>query len=320
MTTWRLGTRASALAQAQANWVADLLRSWGHQVELVPVRTEGDVSTRPLVEIGGTGVFAAALRVALRAGEIDLAVHSLKDLPVTPEPGLVIAAVPTREDVRDVLVSRDRLRLDDLPDGSRIGTGSPRRAAQLRLMHPGVEVVDIRGNVDTRIGLVDSGKVDAVVLAAAGLRRLGRQDRIVQEFDPSAMVPAPGQGALALECRSDDTALQQWLGVAEDADTRRAVDAERELLALLEAGCSAPVGAWCTPGQRRGEWSLTGFVGLGRQPQRHRVVGDDPSRLAATLGETLLAGEHDSSEHPSDETNHAATVSSDGRPELEREE
>ena len=203
MTTLRLGTRRSALATTQSTWVADRLRAAGHDVELVEITTHGDVSTEHLTSIGGTGVFAAAIRRALINREIDLAVHSLKDLPVTPEPGLVIAAIPAREDPRDVLVARDGLTLGELPAGAIIGTGSPRRAAQLNALGLGFEVRPIRGNVDTRIRFVHSGACDAVVLARAGLQRLGRLDDVTETLDPLQMLPAPGQGALAVECRTD---------------------------------------------------------------------------------------------------------------------
>jgi hydroxymethylbilane synthase len=241
--TLKVGTRASVLAVAQTETVAAALRAAGHAVELVRITTPGDQSTKPIAEIG-VGVFTSALREALRAGAIDLAVHSYKDLPTTPEPDLVVAAVPRRADPRDALVARDGLTLGELPPGSVIGTGSPRRAAQLRALGLGLEVRGIRGNIDTRMGKVDSGEVDAVVLARAGLERAGRTDRITETLDPLQMLPAPAQGALAVECRSADVELEQLLHeVLDDSHTRAAVTAERSMLAALEAGCSAPVGA-----------------------------------------------------------------------------
>lgn len=240
----RLGTRASELARTQSGHVADRVRELtGREVVLVTISTEGDRSSAPLDQIGGTGVFVAALRDALVAGEVDFAVHSLKDLPTADDPRLVLAAVPPREDVRDALVARDGLTLGELPVGSRIGTGSPRRAAQINALGLGVEVVPIRGNVDTRLGKVRSGEVDAVVLARAGLLRLGRAGEATEVLDPIQVLPAPGQGALAVECRSDRTDLIDLLGALDDPDTRATVTAERTLLATLEAGCSAPVGA-----------------------------------------------------------------------------
>lgn len=239
----RLGTRASELATSQSGWVADQLRALGHTVELVLVQTEGDRNRAPLTQIGGTGVFVSALREALLAGEIDCAVHSLKDIPVAAAPGLVTAAVPEREDPRDVLVSRDEMSLTDLPEGAVIGTGSPRRAVQLAAAAPHVTVTQIRGNVGSRINRVASGELDAIVLAAAGLRRLGRFDEASQVLEPTTMLPAPGQGALAVECRAEDTDVVQALAHLEHAPTRVCVTAERALLGALEAGCSAPVGA-----------------------------------------------------------------------------
>lgn len=239
----RVGTRPSALAQAQSGTVAELLRSAGHVVELVPVSTPGDRSDRPVVELG-VGVFVSALRDALAAGEVDVAVHSYKDLPTAPDPRLVLAAVPPREDPRDALVARDGLVLGELPLGSRVGTGSPRRAAQLHALGLGLEVLPIRGNVDTRIGKVRSGELDAVVVAAAGLRRLGRVGEATELIDPLQMLPAPAQGALAIECRVDDLDLAHTLtAVLDDPVGRAAVSAERSVLATLEAGCSAPIGA-----------------------------------------------------------------------------
>ncbi|MDQ4008317.1 MAG: hydroxymethylbilane synthase [Actinomycetota bacterium] len=241
----RVGTRASALARSQSQQVAEQLSAHsGRQAELVTVTTKGDVDQRPLTEFGGAGVFVSALREALLAGEVDVAVHSLKDLPTADAPGIVLAAVPLREDPRDVVVARDGLTLAELPVGARVGTGSPRRAAQLRALGLGFEVVPVRGNVGTRIGFVTDGKLDAVLLAYAGLRRVGLADQVTEVLDPLQMLPAPGQGALAVECRADDTELAERLRAAlDDAGTRTAVSAERSLLAALEAGCTAPVGA-----------------------------------------------------------------------------
>ena len=240
----RIGTRASALATTQSQLVATRLSELhGVDVELITVSTEGDRNDAPLTSIGGQGVFVAALREAVASGEVDLAVHSLKDLPTAADPRLTLAAIPEREDPRDVLVARDGLTLGELPQGSRIGTGSPRRAAQINALGLGVEVVGIRGNVDTRLGRVASGEVDAVVLALAGLVRLRRTAEATEVLDPLQMLPAPGQGALACECRVDDVATTRLLDVLDDPDTRAAVTAERSLLATLEAGCSAPVGA-----------------------------------------------------------------------------
>jgi len=243
-TPLRLGTRASVLATTQSNLVAELLRDrLGREVELVEITTEGDTTTAPLVQLGGTGVFVSALRDALLDGRIDVAVHSLKDLPTAPCDGITLAAVPPREDPRDVVVARDGLTLGGLPSGSRIGTGSPRRASQLHALGLGLDVADIRGNVDTRIGKVRTGEYDAVVLARAGLARLARLDEVTEVLDPLQMLPAPGQGALAVECRSTDVDLAAELAAVQDPRTRAAVDAERAVLATLEGGCSAPVGA-----------------------------------------------------------------------------
>lgn len=245
----RLGTRASELATTQSGHVAQALReALGIPVELVHVTTEGDVNRAPLASLGGTGVFVSALRDALLRGECDLAVHSLKDIPTYPAQGITLAAVPEREDPRDVLVARDGLRLADLPDGARVGTGSPRRAAQVAAFAQDtgrtIELVAIRGNVGTRIGRVAPGDLDAVVLAGAGINRLGRAGEVTDIIDPDTMLPAPGQGALAVECRSEDTALVAALaGALDHAPTRAAVVAERAVLSTLEAGCSAPLGA-----------------------------------------------------------------------------
>jgi hydroxymethylbilane synthase len=293
--TIRLGTRRSTLATTQAGMMADQLRELGHTVEMVEITTIGDTSIVSLSSIGGTGVFAAAIRQALLAGEIDIAVHSLKDLPVAPEPGLVIAAIPVREDARDALVARDGLTLGELPVGSVVGTGSPRRMAQLAALGLGLLVTDIRGNVDTRISLVRNGSCDAVLLARAGLSRLGRLDEVTESLDPLQMLPAPGQGALAIECRADRPDLIEALTPLDDPDTRAAVSAERALLATLEAGCTAPVGALAevVEGENGTELFLRAFAGSpdASVELRRSSVGplNDPQRLGRELAAVLLA-------------------------------
>jgi hydroxymethylbilane synthase len=238
----RLGTRASVLARTQSEWVAERLRTaLGREVELVEVTTQGDTSGQPLAQLGGTGVFVSALREALLDGRIDVAVHSLKDLPTGSAPGIALAAVPEREDPRDVVVARDGLTLAGLPVGSTVGTGSPRRAAQVHALGLGLEIADIRGNVDTRIRKVREGAYDAVVLARAGLARIGRLDEATEVLDPLQMLPAPGQGALAVETREVDE-LTRDVAVLDDRRTRAAVTAERAVLATLEGGCAAPIG------------------------------------------------------------------------------
>jgi hydroxymethylbilane synthase len=241
----KVGTRASLLARTQSSMVADrLAEALGVEVELVEVTTEGDVNAAPLASLGGAGVFVSALRDALLAGVVDVAVHSLKDLPTGPADGITLAAVPLREDPRDVLVARDGLTLGELPPGSIVGTGSPRRVAQLHALGLGLEITGIRGNIDTRAGKVAKGELDGVILARAGLARIGRLDVVTEVIDPIQMLPAPGQGALAVECRTDDTELTDSIRThLEDPCTRAAVDAERAVLATLEAGCSAPVGS-----------------------------------------------------------------------------
>jgi hydroxymethylbilane synthase len=243
MTPLRLGTRGSALAMAQSGIVADAVRTrTGRDVELVEITTAGDRSTAPVASLG-VGVFVSALRDALLAKEIDFAVHSYKDLPTAPPEGLHIAAVPPREDPRDVLVARDGLTLTELPAGARLGTGAVRRIAQIAALGRNLECVPIRGNVDTRLRKVADGEVDGVVLARAGLSRLGRAAEATEILDPMLMLPAPAQGALAVECRDDDGELLELLAALDDPGTRAAVTAERALLAELEAGCSAPVAA-----------------------------------------------------------------------------
>ena len=246
--TLRLGSRRSPMAIAQSRFVADLITErTGRLVEIVGVTTLGDVSRAQLTQIGGTGVFVSALRDALLGGEVDLAVHSLKDLPTGPAAGIVLAAVPPRDDPRDALVARDGAKLADLPPGARIGTGSPRRAAQLLGLRADLRCVPIRGNAGTRLGKVSEGELDAVVLAYAGLARIGHVGAITQVFEPDEMLPAPGQGALAVECRAGDAELAALLQLVTDEASVAAVTAERSLLEALEAGCSAPIGAYAVP-------------------------------------------------------------------------
>jgi hydroxymethylbilane synthase len=226
----------------QSGMVRDALRDRGFDAELVVISTDGDRSSAPIAEIG-VGVFTTALRDAMANGAVDVAVHSYKDLPTADDPRFVIAAVPARADARDALVARDGLVLGELPVGSVVGTSSVRRAAQLRALGLGLEIRPLRGNLDTRLNRVSSGDLDAVVVARAGLARLGRLDDVTETLEPVQMLPAPAQGALAVECRAGDTGLAELLAELDDADTRAAVTAERVLLAELGAGCSAPVGA-----------------------------------------------------------------------------
>ena len=288
--TLRVGTRRSALARTQTDTVVTAI---GRSVEIVPIVTEGDRSAEALTQLGGTGVFVSALRTALLEGAIDIAVHSYKDLPTAPADGIVVAAVPTREDPRDALVARDGLTLGELPAGSRVGTGSPRRAAQLRALGLGLEIVGMRGNVDTRVGRVSSGDLDAVVLAYAGLRRLGRADVVTEVLDPIQMLPAPAQGALAVECRADDTALIDLLAEFDSSDARAAVTAERALLAALEAGCSAPVGALAEiavgDDEERLEVFLRGCVTATDGSAAVRLSATGPTTDADGVGRRLAA-------------------------------
>ncbi|MFJ7750515.1 hydroxymethylbilane synthase [Arthrobacter sp. NPDC097144] len=299
-----IGTRGSALAVTQTTTVANALAELGgFDVELVRVRTEGDINRAALSQIGGTGVFVAALRDSLLRGDCDVAVHSLKDLPTGPADGLTIGAIPARVDVRDALCARDGLTLAQLPAGARVGTGSPRRAAQLRSARPDLEVVDIRGNVDTRLGRVAGlvegapGDLDAVVLAAAGLARLGRLAMVSEFLDPSVMLPAPGQGALAVECRTADAAegpLSRALAVYDNNASRLTVTAERALLNRLEAGCTAPIGALATLTDERLHLEAVVCSDDGGKVLRRSAataeLGEDGARaLGIRLAEDLLA-------------------------------
>lgn len=310
MASVKIGTRGSKLALSQTQQITDQLSAvGGFTAEIVPIKTDGDVLTGPLSQMGGTGVFAAELRAAVLDSRVDVAVHSLKDLPTAAVPGLSLAAVPVRADARDALCARDGMKLADLPQGATVGTGSPRRAAQLLAARPDLTIVDIRGNVDTRLARVPglpgnpsddvvpgkSADLDAVVLAAAGLGRIGRLDTVTEFLEADVMLPAPGQGALALECRTADTELSGVLGQALAAvdhhDTRLAITAERGLLARLEAGCSAPVGAFA---YRKGSMLFLEAVVCsldGTRTMRVKKATDGLTTVGATLLGIELAEE-----------------------------
>ena len=287
MPVLRLGTRKSPMAMIQAGHVAELIRQrTGAGVELVGLTSFGDITRVNLPDIGGTGVFVSALRESLLGGDIDLAVHSLKDLPTAALPGITLAAVPPRDDPRDALIGRDGAKLADLPPGAAIGTGSPRRAAQLLLLRPDVRPVPIRGNAGTRLAKVTSGQVDAVVLAYSGLARIGELDRVSQVFEPDEMLPAPGQGALAVECRTDDTDLAGLLALVDDPGSRAAVTAERTVLAELQAGCSAPLGAYAAG---TGVRHLTAVVAAEDGGLAVRASQSGPPSRAEELGRDVAA-------------------------------
>jgi hydroxymethylbilane synthase len=286
----RLGTRGSPMAMVQAGHVASLItQRTGRAVELVKVTTFGDVSRAVLSQIGGTGVFVSGLRMRLAAGEIDLAVHSLKDLPTAIDPDIALAAVPARDDPRDALVTTDLTKLADLPRGAQIGTGSPRRAAQLRLLRPDCRPIAVRGNADTRLAKVSSGKLDAVVLGYAGLARIDRLDAVAEIFEPDEMLPAPGQGALAVECRAVDAELRTLLAEVQDPSSRAAVTAERAVLVALQAGCSAPVGAYAVKPQGDDTVHLRAAVFDQGGTVAVRAGGGGPAVRAAELGGDVAA-------------------------------
>lgn len=289
--TVRVGTRASLLARTQTELVVHAFShaNPGTPVETVLVSTLGDRSTAPLDQLGGTGVFVSALRDALLSGEIDVAVHSFKDLPTAGVDGIALAAVPLREDPRDALCARDGLSLLELPRGATVGTGSPRRAAQLRALDLGLEIVAIRGNVDTRLARVhgrqdEPGDLDAVVLAVAGLQRLSRAHLVTELLDPLQVLPAAAQGALAIECRADDLDTRALLAPLDDHATRAAVAAERSLLAALEAGCTAPVGALAEVSEAdsaEGAADLEGGLEIFLRGSVTAIDGSDAVRLSA---------------------------------------
>ncbi|SNT61475.1 hydroxymethylbilane synthase [Asanoa hainanensis] len=293
MTSLRLGTRGSKLALAQSRLVAEAVTAaTGRPVELVEISTAGDRSSAPVAQLG-VGVFVSALRDALTERRIDFAVHSYKDLPSAQPGALHIAAIPLREDPRDALIARDGRMLTDLPEGATVGTGAMRRIAQLNALRLPLRVTPIRGNVDTRIRRVTGPEadLDAVVVARAGVVRLGRADEITETLDPMLMLPAPAQGALAVECRHDDHDLVAELGALDDGPTRAAVTAERALLATLEAGCSAPVAAYAelAEGEDGDEIYLRGAVISADGERAIRLSRTGTPSAAAEIGKALAA-------------------------------
>lgn len=288
-----VGTRGSALARRQTSCVVELLQAAWPEVacEERPIVTEGDRTQRsgePLPEIGGKGLFTAELEQRLRAGELDLAVHSLKDLPTEDAAGVVVGAVCLRDDVRDCLVSRDGLALAELPAGAVIGTSSLRRTAQLRAMRADLDVRSIRGNVDTRIRKVRDGEFGAAVLAAAGLRRLGLEGDVAEWLSPETMLPAPGQGALAVQCRADDERVLELLAAIDDPEARAATTAERAFLRELGGGCAAPVAAFGR--SIAGKVVLEGLVASPDGIRVVRVAGEgEPEEVGERLAREALA-------------------------------
>jgi hydroxymethylbilane synthase len=285
----RIGTRESKLSRQQTSLVMEKFKSLhpGIIIEIVPIVTSGcKIQDRPIAELGGTGVFTKELQEALLDKQVDVVVHSLKDLPTDPVPGLALACVLDREDSRDVLVSKDHKQFAQLPAGARVATSSRRRAAQLLALRKDLKFVDIRGNVDTRLRKQDEGACEAIVLAAAGLLRLNLQDRITEYLDPTVCTPAAGQGALAIECRNDDAKLLAMLKSLDNSAVREEITAERTFLAELGGGCSVPVGAYCVHVEG-GQLKLTVTVASLDGQQVFRASDSAPASKAAELGKQL---------------------------------
>jgi hydroxymethylbilane synthase len=284
-----IGSRGSQLALWQAHWIQARLEELGEQCRIQVIRTTGDkITDVALSQVGTKGLFTKEIEEALLAGAIDVAVHSLKDMPTELPEGLTLAAIPEREDPRDALIGR---RLADLAPGARVGTGSLRRASQLRALRPDLQIEDIRGNVDTRLRKLDDGRYDAIVLASAGLRRLGLENRIAEIFDPSVMCPAVGQGALAVETRDDNGPAFHIAKRLEDSDTRAAVTAERAVLASLGGGCQAPMGAHATVESQTILLHALMVSPDGAQLIRQELLGsiDNAAALGHVVGQQLLA-------------------------------
>jgi hydroxymethylbilane synthase len=290
MARLRIGSRGSQLALWQANHISGLLRGRGHDVDIEIIKTTGDkITDVALAQVGTKGMFTKEIEEALAAQQVDLAVHSLKDLPTELPPGFEIAATPKREDTRDAFCSVRFQGLDELPPGARVGTSSLRRHAQLKALRPDLEIHPLRGNVDTRLRKLEAGDYDAIILAAAGLRRLGRTDLARQLIPAEIMCPAAGQGALAIEIRAGDSAIGRHLAFLDDAATRATTTCERALLNSLGGGCQVPIGALAQV--REGRLHLNAVVASpdGAKLLRESADGDDPVRLGETVGATLLA-------------------------------
>jgi hydroxymethylbilane synthase len=289
MARLRIGSRGSQLALWQANHIAALLRGRGHEVEIEIIKTTGDkITDVPLAKVGTKGMFTKEIEEALAAGRVDLAVHSLKDLPTELPPGFEIVAVPRRDDPRDVLCSRKYASIEKLPRSARVGTSSLRRQAQLKVLRPDLEIQPLRGNVDTRLAKLEAGEYDAIILAAAGLNRLGKTELIKQYISPDVMCPAAGQGALAIEVRAGDAVALQLLTFLDDSEARASTTCERALLGRLGGGCQVPIGALAE--MRGGRLHLQAVVASpdGSQVLRESADGDDPVQLGESVGDALL--------------------------------
>ncbi|MCG7278672.1 hydroxymethylbilane synthase [Corynebacterium imitans] len=284
----KIGTRGSHLATTQAGHVRDALIANGAEAELHIVTTAGDVNMSPVERIG-VGVFTTALRAALASGEVDVAVHSFKDLPTAPDTRLHLVT-PEREDHRDALIARDGLTFEQLPQGAKVGTSAPRRVSQLRAMRPDLDIRPLRGNIETRMSYVQRGELDAIILAYAGLSRGGYADRATEVFDPDTLVPAPAQGALAVECRADDADNVRALDALIDEEATVCAAAERQVLTTLQAGCTAPVAAYATRAEN-GELTLrTGVFALdGKTQLVETVTGTDAIEVGTRAAKALLA-------------------------------
>jgi hydroxymethylbilane synthase len=290
----RIGTRASALALWQAEWVKSELekRYPGTSVTLTKIKTTGDkILDVPLAKVGGKGLFVKEIEEAMLAGEIDIAVHSMKDVPTFFPDGLHLSCITKREDPRDALLTRDKVKFKDLPQGANVGTSSLRRQAQLMHVRPDFVISQLRGNVDTRLRKLKEGQYDAIILAAAGVKRLGLAENVSEYIDPQISLPAIGQGALGIECRVDDRELNDLIAFFNHADTRTCVTGERALLRRLEGGCQVPIA--CYGEMKDGKLHLTGLVGSvdGKRIIKDAVEGapDKAEKLGVTLAEKLLS-------------------------------
>jgi hydroxymethylbilane synthase len=289
MATLRIGSRGSQLALWQANHVAALLRQQGHSVEIKVIKTTGDrITDVALAKVGTKGMFTKEIEEALADQRVDLAVHSLKDVPTELAPEFTLAAIMQREDPRDAFISVKCSALDDLPHGAKVGTSSLRRQCQLKAMRPDLEIFPLRGNVDTRLRKLESGEYGAIILAAAGVHRLGLDQHMRSRIEPDVMCPAVGQGALAIETRSDDRSIRSLLGFLDDAETRRAIECERALLGALGGGCQVPIGAYAE--KREGQMHLRAMVGRpdGSEILREHASGDDAEKLGRETAQSLL--------------------------------